>query len=92
MEIVNIVSAYCLDLWAGDPEGFPHPVRLMGKIIGFLDNRLNKRARSKWGERINGALAALATVGISAALACLLIQVARGVNPWLGNLVCIYLG
>jgi adenosylcobinamide-phosphate synthase len=71
------LASYLADLIFGDPERLPHPVRGMGKMIGFLDNRL---ARS----RISGVILAFVVIGVSACLAYLLVKL----SPILG----IYLG
>jgi len=36
----QIAAAYGLDYLIGDPEGYPHPVRLMGRCIDVLERRL----------------------------------------------------
>jgi len=86
-----LVCCYIADLIFGDPEWFPHPVRIMGKLIDFLDNRLRGKG-SKWEERIKGAVLASVVVGLSAWVAYLLIESTRELNPFFGNLVWIYLG
>lgn len=45
--LFKIYIAYILDLILGDPYRIPHPVQIIGKLIGFLEKRLinlpNKR-------------------------------------------------
>ncbi len=36
-----LVLSFILDAIIGDPEWLPHPVRLMGRIISFFDDKLN---------------------------------------------------
>lgn len=36
-----IILALIIDLIIGDPVEWPHPVKLMGKTINYLDNKLN---------------------------------------------------
>ncbi len=33
----EIILAYVLDLWIGDPKSFPHPVRWIGRAAGILE-------------------------------------------------------
>lgn len=40
--LAAVTLAYLLDKWIGDPSGWPHPVRWMGRWIAFLDSRLNQ--------------------------------------------------
>lgn len=86
-----LIFSYVADLIFGDPEGFPHPVRGMGKLIGLLDNRLRGRS-GKWKERIKGAILSSSVTGTSFIIACLLIESSRRLNPLLGTVVSIYLG
>ncbi|MFH1199231.1 MAG: adenosylcobinamide-phosphate synthase CbiB [Candidatus Omnitrophota bacterium] len=41
-----IIFSYIADLIFGDPEWLPHPVRIMGALINFLDKHLNKSEES----------------------------------------------
>lgn len=42
--------AYMLDIFFGDPEWFPHPVRFIGKLINFLEKHLYKfKNKTFWG-------------------------------------------
>jgi len=42
MSSAALISAYLLDLLLGDPQGFPHPVRLIGRLISGLEKGLRK--------------------------------------------------
>jgi adenosylcobinamide-phosphate synthase len=37
---LKLIAAYLLDARIGDPENYPHPVRLMGRSIELLEERL----------------------------------------------------
>lgn len=39
--ILAFIAGFVLDLLIGDPHFIPHPVRLIGSFISFLDKRLN---------------------------------------------------
>ncbi|MBZ9577980.1 cobalamin biosynthesis protein CobD [Patescibacteria group bacterium] len=86
-----VISSYIADLVFGDPEGFAHPVRGMGRLINFLDDRLRGNAGQR-KERMKGAILTLSVMGISACFACLFIELSRKLNPFLGNLAWVYLG
>jgi adenosylcobinamide-phosphate synthase len=85
------IYCYLADLIIGDPEWLPHPVRIIGKLISFLDKNLRGK-QNKWIERIKGTIAALITIGISIGCAYFIIKGANRLNPLLKNLVWIYLG
>ncbi len=99
--VVLLIFAYIADLLIGDPEWLPHPVRWMGRLIGFLDKRWNKHygrhgkeessARAvNWFMRIKGIVLGLAVIGTSTLLAYLFIELSKRVHPLLGTLSWIY--
>ena len=86
-----LVFSYIADLIFGDPEWFPHPVRGMGKLISFFDNKL-RRNGNKGIVRLRGVILTIVVVGISGFCAYLFIKILGSLNPGLGNLAWIYLG
>ena len=76
------VLATALDLLFGDPQRLPHPVRL----IGFLLEYLEPRARA-WGLplRVAGGICVALTAGLSAGLVFLLVHI-----PLVGLLCAVY--
>ncbi|NMP23693.1 cobalamin biosynthesis protein CobD [Sulfobacillus sp. DSM 109850] len=48
-----------VDALVGDPQGWPHPVTLMGRAIGAYDRRTNRDALGPGGLRIRGMLLAI---------------------------------
>ncbi|MCG2677325.1 adenosylcobinamide-phosphate synthase CbiB [bacterium] len=86
-----LISCYIADLIFADPKWFPHPVRGIGRLISFMDNRL-RGTNGKWKERIKGAILVFVVVGISTCLAYLFIELSKGLSPFLGNLAWVYLG
>lgn len=47
MLVIKITTGFILDLIFGDPCNFPHPVRLIGKLISFLEKPLIKLNNKK---------------------------------------------
>ncbi len=39
--LIGFTLGVLLDRIIGDPQGFPHPIRLIGALIGWLDKKLN---------------------------------------------------
>lgn len=52
----RLAAAYTLDLMAGDPEWFPHPVRVVGAAISAGERCLRRSGDSATGEIIKGSL------------------------------------
>lgn len=64
--VIAIGLGFLLDAALGDPHGFPHPVRWIGRLISALEEFLRTRfPKSPRGERTAGRLLALLTVLIS---------------------------
>ncbi len=51
-----LILASCLDLAIGDPRWLPHPVRAIGKTIGFLESTIRRPCRSSRSEKAGGVL------------------------------------
>jgi len=52
----NIFCGYLLDLFFGDPQWFPHPVRIIGKVITITEKLLRKKFRPPEEERKAGVI------------------------------------
>lgn len=63
MASITLISAYLLDIILGDPQRFPHPVRLIGRFIVFLENLFWRATSSPLSQKISGILLALIVVG-----------------------------
>jgi adenosylcobinamide-phosphate synthase len=84
---LTIVFAYVLDLILGDPQWFPHPVRLMGKLISALQGLLRKVGSSPSWLRFAGVLLAAIPCGAAYLVATLLIHWATTLS-WMAGMVC----
>jgi len=56
-------TAYVVDRIAGDPEWFPHPVRLIGYAISRGEAALRRPDQTRTAELVSGAALTLAVVG-----------------------------
>ena len=85
--ICPVLMGFVLDLILGDPRWLYHPVRMIGQLITILERIIrNCLPKSKWGERIGGAILAAACVGISVAAPILILAAAYRIQWWLGIL------
>jgi adenosylcobinamide-phosphate synthase len=60
-----IAAAYFLDWIAGDPEWFPHPVRLMGRSIEIAETLLRRPGQSHRRELAAGATLTASLVAVA---------------------------
>ncbi len=54
--MINLIIAVLLDFIIGDPYSFPHPVKLMGKIINYEEKLARRISKSNEGLKITGLL------------------------------------
>ena len=90
----ELIAAFLLDLVIGDPRWLPHPVRLIGRGIAFLENSIRPRIQKNY-EKIAGVLLVVLIV-LPAALIAFLIRGAlhlpgRGVLTAAAAAIMIYL-
>lgn len=83
---MEVIAAYFLDLMIGDPEGYPHPVRLMGKLISFLERKFREIAKTARQERIAGYFLCAVVVFTSYISGYLIIYLLKEVNMYLGKI------
>ena len=78
--IIAFLIGYILDLIVGDPMNFPHPIRLIGTLIGKLDKALNKRR----ARMLDGVLLCIIVVLTTAFATTLVIVVSYKIHEALG--------
>ncbi|WP_312816152.1 adenosylcobinamide-phosphate synthase CbiB [Atlantibacter subterraneus] len=77
-------AAWLLDCWLGDPQHWPHPIRVIGKFINLVQRAVRRVCRSDLSLKLGGALLWLIVVGATWALSWGILALAYGLNPWLG--------
>lgn len=84
MTLGAIVAGFILDLIFGDPHWLPHPICLIGNLIGFLEKNLRRLlAPGKTALLLGGALMVVIVLSLSFAVPYALLMLAEQVNPWL---------
>jgi adenosylcobinamide-phosphate synthase len=81
--LILLFVALLVDAVVGDMRWLfrivPHPVVLTGKLIGFLDDKLNRSKRGHAALLIRGGIATVLVTGAAAAAGFLCSEVARGI-------------
>jgi len=75
--VLILICAALLDLILGDPYRFPHPVKLIGKIISLEEKIARKIASSKTGLKICGFFIAAVNVTASFCLTFFLLRLLK---------------
>ena len=88
MTLYAILAGFIMDLLIGDPHWIYHPVRLIGKLITFLEDMLRKTfPKTKDGERKSGFVLVVLVCGISVFTVWGLVKLAYYLNFWCGFLL-----
>ena len=74
-----VIAGFILDFFLGDPRYPFHPVVLMGKLISFLDKKMNKN-QSDAAKVVLGGLLCFTVILISTLLPALIVYFARKIN------------
>ena len=84
LHLAAIIGGFILDLIFGDPHWLPHPICLIGNLIGFLERNLRpKLAPNKTALLVGGALMVIIVLVISFAVPMAILLAAGMVSPWL---------
>lgn len=79
----EISTAYFLDLIIGDIYWLPHPVRIIGKVIEYLERALRKNNQNQRAEKIKGIFLTVITVGLSYFTIYFFIYIGEIISPGL---------
>lgn len=84
MSLAAIVAGFILDLLFGDPHWLPHPICLIGNLIGFLERNLRKLlAPGKTALLLGGALMVVIVLITTFAVPYAILTAAEQISPWL---------
>lgn len=83
-QIAVFILGFFLDLALGDPHVFPHPVRLMGKLINETEKRLRKNRTSSDAEFWSGTALIAIVLGCTAASAWIILYAAYSLHFYAG--------
>lgn len=86
---MSILIASILDFIIGDPYSFPHPVKLMGRIISFEDRFFRKIAKNK-NLKLMGLLIVLINISLGFIIPYFLLKWVKNIQ-WLYHIINIYL-
>ncbi|MBQ4464374.1 MAG: cobalamin biosynthesis protein CobD [Oscillospiraceae bacterium] len=90
IKILPILLGFLLDTIIGDPYRMPHPVRLMGSLIGSLDQKIQKRRTKR-----SGLLIVICVLCATLAAAGGVLWLASVVSVWLRiaveSVLCYYM-
>lgn len=79
----SILFAVLMDFLIGDPYNFPHPVKLMGKIISLEENLARKTFKSDKGLKLAGLIIVVINILLAFILPLLLLK-------WLEKYTMVY--
>lgn len=91
MASAALAAAYLLDLWVGDPPRLPHPVRLLGVMIGLLEKTARRLFKTEAGLKSAGAAIVILAAGGSALAALIAVRAGYALHPLAGLILETYI-
>lgn len=79
---IGFVLGCALDLIVGDPHSIPHPVVLIGKMIGIFDRNLQKRKAAM--KRLYGLVMVITVISVTGVTALLILLAGYRIHPYFG--------
>jgi adenosylcobinamide-phosphate synthase len=90
--MISIWTAFLLDLLLGDPQWFPHPVRLIGKYIHGFERQVRRWRLDPTGLQISGIGLTITTVGLTYLAVWGILAWCAKLNWWLFQVInCLLL-
>lgn len=83
--VLPVIAGFILDCIIGDPYWLPHPVRLIGKQISWLEKMIRKKMKNNL--IAGGIILNLTTVLLSGGVAFAVLYMCYRFNIWLGAAV-----
>ena len=77
--MLALAAGFVLDLLIGDPEWFPHPIRLIGRYIAWMEKKLRARGGNL---RASAVLLTLSTVILTMAATALILWALSMLGRW----------
>lgn len=90
---IPLLLGFAIDAVLGDPYSLPHPIRLIGRLISWLEKLVRKNMCTRL--RFGGLLLALSVLIFSTAVPLGVLIICYRINIWLGavaeGIMCYYL-
>lgn len=90
MTALEISAAYIADLILGDPPAYPHPVKLIGRTISFLEKEFLRRTDTPWKQRLSGGALLVVIVSGVVVFTWAVIQMAGWIHPALSFAAAVF--
>lgn len=82
---IPLICGFVLDLFFGDPYDLPHPVRLIGNFISFLEKFFRNKMPNNL--RLGGSILSIIVLSFSTAVPALILFFSYRINVWLGVVI-----
>ena len=83
--LVLLLLALVVEAYVGEAKTFfktvPHPVRVIGNLVGFFDRKLNRESRSPADRAVRGALVVVIVAGLAFAVGWVVAWLSLN-HPW----------
>jgi len=90
MNVFELSAAYIADWILGDPINYPHPVKLIGKAIQFLEKKLFYKGNSPPIQRLLGGILLISITLMSGTSTWAIIRLFEWIHPTLSSIATIF--
>lgn len=90
-DIKIILGAFLIDLFIGDPRWIPHPVVMIGKLISFLEEKLQKKGLSPSKLYLRGVALTFTVLLVTLAAVLSILYLSSLIHPYLYLAVYVWL-
>lgn len=85
--ILALIIGFIIDCIMGDPYDLPHPIRIIGSSISWLEKRLLTNELSAKRKRLNGTITVLVVCIGSMLISGILLWIGYAINSYIGMLL-----
>jgi adenosylcobinamide-phosphate synthase len=90
MTALEISAAYMADLIFGDPSGYPHPIKLIGRMISLFEKKFLHGSDSSWKQGLLGGVMAVVIVSGAGISTWAILQITEWIHPVLSIIAVIF--
>ena len=92
--VLPVVFGFALDVFLGDPQRWPHPVRWIGSLINLIEKALLRQGDKVCPKLFKGAVLVAMVVAVSYSLPLFLLMFAARISPYLylsiASIICYW--
>ena len=92
LTLLAVICGFALDFIFGDPHGLPHPIILIGNLIGFLEKKSRQLFEGDNSLMLfSGFILVLIVLILTFGIPYIILYFAQKINPWLAFILQVFM-